>query len=163
MRSAGLAVAAALAVLGACGTGNGRACTEIGAVSGVGVTVDSALAPEVTGLRLEVCFAGDCRTVPVELSPGADTVPGPCPSDADPDTACSASAVPNGTLVGFAEVADLPAEEIQIGATLTKTNGSATLPEIQLTARTSYPNGPDCPGQANQAAVVITPDGLVAG
>ena len=95
--------------------------------------------------------------------PGADTVPGPGPSDADPDTVCSASAVPNGTLVGFAEVADLPAAEIQIGATMTKTNGSAALPEIQLTASTSYPNGPDCPGQANQATVVVTPDGLVAG
>lgn len=161
MRSGVVGMAALALALAGCAAQ--RACTEIGAMSGVSVTVERSVAAEVSGLSLEVCFGGGCRTVPVVLGPGADTVPGTCPSTADPDTACSATAEPNGTLVGFAEVTDLPAEEIRIGALLTRTKGSTMLPEVQVTARTTYPNGPDCPGQGNQAAVTVTADGLVGG
>ena len=88
-------------------------CTEIGASPGVGVTVEQASAAGVTALSLRVCWAGDCTDHAVELSPGSDTVDQGCEGD-EPDAACSATVVPNGTLVGFVEVPGLPVGEVQI-------------------------------------------------
>ena len=60
------------------------------------------------GVRLEVyCSGPDCTEDAVELMPGSDTVDQGC-SGSDPDDTCSATAVPNETLVGFLGGPGLP-------------------------------------------------------
>ena len=93
------------------------------------------------------------------MSPGSDTIDQGCEGD-EPDAACSATVVPNGTLVGFVEVPGLPAGEVLIGATLQQGKRSTRLPEVAIQAETTYPNGPQCEPAANQAQVTIGPDGL---
>ena len=135
------------------------ACTEIGAVPGVGVTVEKASAAGVTALSLRVCWAGDCTDHDVALAPGSDSIDQGCEGD-EPDAACSATVVPNGTLVGFAEVPGLPAGEVLIGATVERGKRPTRWPEVAIQAETTYPNGPQCAPAANQAQVTIGPDGL---
>ncbi|HSU35534.1 MAG TPA: hypothetical protein VLJ88_07735, partial [Propionibacteriaceae bacterium] len=97
------AAGAVLLLASACTAPGVVGCTEIGAPPGVGVTVEKASAAGVTALSLRVCWAGDCTDHEVELSPGSDTVDQGCAND-EPDAACSATAVPNDTVVGFVEV-----------------------------------------------------------
>ena len=134
-------------------------CTEIGASPGVGVTVEKASAASVTALSLRVCWAGDCTDHEVALSPGSDSIDQGCESD-EPDAACSATVVPNGTQVGFVEIPGLPAGEVLIGATVRDGKGSKRVPEVAILAEATYPNGPQCEPVANQAQVTIGPDGL---
>ncbi len=149
---------AVLLLVTACSAPSG-ACTEIGAVPGVGVTVEKASAAGVTALSLRVCWAGDCTDRDVALSPGSDSIDQGCEGD-EPDAACSATVVPNGTLVGFAEVPGLPAGEVLIGASVERGERSSRLPEVAIQAETSYPNGPRCEPAANQAQVTIGRDGM---
>lgn len=141
----------------------GRACTEIGAVPGVSVIVERAVVERVTAtdqltLSLRICQT-DCVEQPVELHPGSVSVGEDCPSD-DPDGSCSASSSPDGTLIGFADVATLTAGPVQIGGTLEAGSGTTKLAQVTVTAETTYPNGRDCPGEAPQASVRVTPAGL---
>lgn len=135
------------------------ACTEIGSVSGVSVTVRAPYAAKVDVVRLKVCWAGQCQERNVELSPGSDTVDQGC-SGPDPDDTCSATAVPNGTLVGFAELAGLPAGPITVSATLTVDGRRVPVTETTKSAETTYPNGPQCGAGGNQAAIEIDHTGI---
>ena len=55
------------------------ACTEIGAPSGVSVTVLAPYAAEVDALGLTICWTGaDCVDGAVDLMPGSDTVDQGC-------------------------------------------------------------------------------------
>ncbi len=152
------AVAAALVVLAACSPPS-VACTEIGSVSGIAVTVLAPYAERVDGVRLEVCWSGPCTEDAVELMPGSDTVDQGC-SGTDPDDTCSATAVPNGTLVGFLPVPELPAGEVAVSGTVTVDGRSVALAEVTRTAETTYPNGPQCGPGGNQLAVSIDQAGL---
>ena len=141
----------------------GQACTEIGATPGVNVVVERPVADRATDvepltLTLRICQA-DCAEQAVELHPGSVTVGEDCPSD-DPDGSCSASSSPDGTLVGFAEVAALTAGPVRISGTLEAGATTTKLAQVTVTAETSYPNGRDCPGEAPQASVRVTPAGL---
>jgi hypothetical protein len=156
----GAAAVTALFVLSGC-TPAPVACTQIGSSPGVGVTVVRELARDVEALKLTVCFGGSCRTVPVEVVPGSSSVPLDCPSDAPPDTSCSATAVPDGTLVGFAEVPDLVEGRVDIGASLTRNRRQRTYARVPVEARPTYPNGRQCPPGGVQAQVRITPMGVV--
>lgn len=154
-----------------------EACTQIAARSGVGVTVAAELAPEVTGVHLIVCWSGQCVEDSVELSPGTIAVdqgcesPGPgdtagtagAAGTAGPDTACSAVLEPDGTLVGFLDIPDLPAEQLEITA-LGSTADGGMLPERTTTAPAElvFPNGPGCGGEAPQVSVRLDRDGLHA-
>ncbi len=151
-------VVLAVVVLTGC-TAGPRACTAIGSAPGVSVTVDATAAEDVSGLELTVCWEDVCRDAPVELSPGSDSVDQGCDSDG-PDAPCSASAVPNGTLVGFASVEGLPAEPIKIRAVLIKDGKERQLPEATVMAAATYPNGPDCGAGANQAKITIGSNGI---
>jgi hypothetical protein len=136
------------------------ACTEIGAPPGVGVTVEKAIAAEIDTVRLTVCWDGKCHDRNVTLSPGSDTVDQGC-NGTDPDSACSATAVPNSTKVGFVEVPGLPAGTVMISATVRKAGKQVAPSEkIAVQARPTYPNGPQCPAQGNQAQVVVGASGL---
>ena len=155
MRRWGLAC---LLLLAGCSTPE-LACTDIGSVSGISVTVLAPYAAKVDGVRLEVCWAGQCQERDVELAPGSDTVDQGC-SGPNPDDPCSATAVPNGTLVGFVELAGLPAGPITIGATLTVDGRRVRVAGVTRTAETTYPNGPQCGAGGNQAAIQIDRTGI---
>ncbi len=135
------------------------ACTEVGAAPGVGVTVEKAIAADVAAVQLTVCWDGDCHDHKVQLSPGSDTVDQGCNGN-DPDSACSATAVPNGTKVGFADVPGLPADTVMIGATVQSAGKQRVLPKIEVQAKPTYPNGPQCGPQGTQAHVVVGASGL---
>lgn len=146
------------AVLAGC-TAAPRACTAIGSPSGIGVTIAADAADEVTGLELTACWDDTCRDAEVDLQPGSDSVDQGCDSDG-PDAACSAKAVPNGTLVGFANVQDLPAESITVQAVVIK-NGKEQPPlDATVTAEVTYPNGDHCPAGGNQAKIMIDASGI---
>ena len=135
------------------------ACTEIGAASGVGVAVEKAIAADLAAVQLTICWDGDCHDHKVQLSPGSDTVDQGCNGN-DPDSACSATAVPNGTKVGFAEVPGLPTGTVMIGATVQRAGKQRVLPRIEVQAKPTYPNGPQCGPQGTQAHVVVGASGL---
>jgi hypothetical protein len=156
VRAVGVAIA--LLLLTGC-SGPELTCTMIAAPSGIGVTVAKDIAAEVTAVRLTVCHNGDCHDHAVELSPGSISVDQGC-SGTDPDSVCSATAVPDGTKVGFADVPGLPAGPITIGAALTRSDKRTPLKAIEVTTKTVYPNGPLCGGEGNQARVTISADGL---
>ena len=80
-----------------------RACTEIGSPAGVSVTIVREAAIARPQLTLRICQT-ECLSRDVELQPGSTTVGETCASD-DPDGSCSASASPDGSLVGFVDVA----------------------------------------------------------
>jgi hypothetical protein len=165
---ANAALAAAAVAIAGCATVP-EACTQIAARSGVGVTVAAELAPEVTGVHLIVCWSGQCVEDSVELSPGTTAVdrgcesPGPDGAAAGPDTVCSAGLEPDGTLVGFLDIPDLPAEQLEITA-LAATADGGMLPERTTTAPAElvFPNGPGCGGEAPQVSVTLDRDGLHA-
>jgi hypothetical protein len=152
------ATAASLLVLAACGPPE-VACTEIGSPSGVAVTVLAPYAERVDGVRLEVCWSGPCTEDAVELAPGSDTVDQGC-SGSDPDDTCSATAVPNETLVGFLPVSGLPAGEVTVRGTVAVAGRAVTLTEVTRSAETTYPNGPQCGPGGNQLAITIDQAGI---
>ena len=135
------------------------ACTEIGSVSGVSVTVLAPYAARVDAIRLKVCWAGKCQERDVELATGSDTIDQGC-SGPDPDDTCSATAVPNGTKVGFAELSELPAGPITVAAMLTVDGRRVTVAKAARTAETTYPNGPQCGAGGNQAQIEIDRTGI---
>jgi hypothetical protein len=135
------------------------ACTEIGAPPGVAVIVEKAIAADVDDVRLTVCWNGNCNDHNVQLAPGSDTVDQGC-KGSDPDSACSATAVPNGTKVGFADVPGLPTGTITISATVRRAGKQIVLPKIDVQSKPTYPNGPQCGPQGPQAQVVVGASGL---
>jgi hypothetical protein len=151
------AVAVALLLTG-CSTPP-AACTEIGSASGVSVTVLAPYAARIDGVRLKVCWDGECQERDVELSPGSDTVDQGC-SGSDPEDTCSATAVPNGTLLGFAELTELPAGPVRIAATLSVNGKRVRVAEVSRTAETTYPNGRHCGAGGNQAVIEIDSSGI---
>ena len=152
-------VAGALLLLTGCSS-PALACTEIGAPSGVSVTVLAPYAAEVDALSLTICWTGaDCVDGAVDLMPGSDTVDQGC-SGTDPDDTCSATAVPDDTLVGFLDVAGLPAGPLTIEGTATASGKQRRLAEISRTAETTFPNGPQCGPGGNQLRVELDANGL---
>jgi hypothetical protein len=136
------------------------ACTDIGSDPGIAVVVGSELAPTLSRLTLDVCAGVNCRTVPVVLSPGSTTRGDDCPSTS-PDSACSATVVPDGTLTGFAKVTGLPTATLQVGATAIIDGAQRRFDRIGVTATATYPNGNQCPAGGNQASVEVRESGLV--
>jgi hypothetical protein len=147
-----------LLTCGACG-GAQVTCTDIGAPSGVNVTIDRQIAADIHSLTLTICWApGNCVDHLADLAPGADSVDQGCNGSA-PDAACSATAVPNGSKIGFVP-AELPAGKITIEATVVRNGRQRTFGPLDVDARTTYPNGPACPAGGNQATITLGRDGL---
>jgi hypothetical protein len=157
VRGPGL-IAAGVVLLAGCRAPEVTACTEIGAPSGVNVTVEKRVAAEIRSVRLTICQGSDCQNHLVALAPGADTVDQGC-SGTGPDAACSATAVPNGSKVGFV-AAELRAGMINISAMVNRTGRQQKLGPIEVEAKVTYPNGINCPAGGNQAKVSIGADGL---
>ena len=157
------AVAALLVLVTGCGasTGSGgHACTEIGAVSGVGLTVEHGLADDVREAEIQVCWDGTCERVPLDLRPGQRTIDLGCESD-QPEAVCSATSTPDGTLTGFAQLDSLPPGEVQVRAYTTRQNGTRVETEpLSIATETVFPNGEECPGEAQQLALTLDLSGL---
>jgi hypothetical protein len=153
-------VAPCLVLLASCSAGKVAACTEIGAPSGVNVTVEKEIAEQVRSVMLTICHEGGCQDHPVELIPGSDSVGQGC-SGPGPDAACSATAVPNGSKVGFVQ-AELPPAKLKISAMVIRTGKLLKLSPIQVEAKATYPNGPNCPAGGNQTKITIGAEGLRA-
>jgi hypothetical protein len=157
------AVAALLVLVTGCGTSSGsggHACTEIGAVSGVGLTVEQDLADDVREAELQVCWDGICERLPLDLHPGQRTVDQGCESD-QPDAVCSATSTADGTLTGFGQLDSLPAGEVQVRAFTTRQDGRQVETEpLSVATETVFPNGEECPGEAQQLALTLGPSGL---
>jgi hypothetical protein len=151
------AVAALLLVVGC--SAPERACPAIGSVSGVSVTVLAPYAAQVDGVHLTVCWSGQCQQSDVELAPGSDTIDQGC-SGPGPDDICSATAVPNGTKVGFAEIAKLPVGPVTVAATLTVDGRRVPVAKVTRTAEPTYPAGPDCGPGGNQVRIEIDRTGI---
>ena len=154
-----LSVLAVAFLVGCSATGAGtRACTELGSPAGVTVTVTRDVA--VTGPRLTLRVCQDtCVQQRVDLRPGSVTVGATCSSE-DPDGSCSASASPDGTLVGFVDLPQLSAGPVRISGDLVGSRGRTRLAEITVTAAATHPNGASCPAGGPQATVRATADGL---
>lgn len=135
-----------------------QGCTEIGAQPGVSVVVEKEVVADPLTLRLRIC-QDDCVEQTVELQPGSTTIDEDCSSD-DPDGTCSAASSPDGTLIGFVDVTPFDAGPVRVSGTLRTDAGTTTLDQVTVTAETTYPNGRNCPGEAAQAAVRVTPTGL---
>ena len=152
--------AACLVLLAGCSPVEVPACTEIGAPSGVNVTVEKEVAKQVRSVILTICHQGDCQDHPVQLIPGSDSVDQGC-TGSGPDAACSATAAPNGSKVGFVQV-ELPSAKLKVSAMVIRTGTPHKLSPIEVEAKTTYPNGPNCPAGGNQTKITIGPEGLRA-
>jgi hypothetical protein len=135
-----------------------RACTGIGSPAGVSVTIVREAAIARPRLTLRICQT-ECLSRDVELQPGSTTVGATCVSD-DPDGSCSASASPDGSLVGFVDVPTLTAGDVRVSGQLRTVTASRELDEVTVSAAATYPNGQDCPAGGPQAAVRVTKSGL---
>jgi hypothetical protein len=159
MRVRPIAIASLSLLIAGCNGPSSLACTEIAAQSGIAVTVERGAAATLTALTIKACRGATCFEHPVVLSPGSDTVDQGC-EGTGPDAPCSATAVPNGTKVGFVEMLDLPEGPLAVSATATRGRRKEQLPEVTIVSRTTYPNGVDCPGSGNQASLTVTAEGL---
>ncbi|PXY34404.1 hypothetical protein BAY59_02415 [Prauserella coralliicola] len=145
------------------GTGGGQvACTEIGAPRGV--SVDLAPGPAAAAAStaaLEACWAGKCRTYPLELSPSTEAIDTGCGGD-QPDAVCSAEVRETGGKHGFATVDDLPELPVRVTLTITGDDGAETSRQtLDITPEPVYPNGPHCPAMGPQAKLTVDADGTV--
>ena len=152
--------AACLVLLAGCSPVEVTACTEIGAPSGVNVTVEKEVAKQVRSVILTICYQGDCQDHPVQLIPGSDSVDQGC-TGSGPDAACSATAAPNGSKVGFVQV-ELPSAKLKVSAMIIRTGTPHKLSPIEIEAKTTYPNRPNCPAGGYQTKITIGPEGLRA-
>lgn len=146
------------ATASACGAPVSGGCTQIGSSAGVSVIVEREVVVPGLTLSLRIC-QDHCVQRRVALQPGSVSVGQTCTSD-DPDGSCSASASPDGTLVGFADVATLTAGEVRVAGELGSGTRPTELAEVRVRADPTYPNGRDCPSGAPQAAVRVTSSGL---
>lgn len=160
-RTGGWAAVAACAVLGVgCSAVDPASvgCTEIGSAAGISVTVERDVATPDLELTLRICQDA-CVDRRVDLQPGSTTVDETCSSD-DPDGSCSASSSPDGTLIGFVDLAALTVGDAQVSGDLRTDGDSTPLTAITANVVTTYPNGQDCPAGGPQASVRITGEGL---
>jgi hypothetical protein len=159
MRKLGSGAAVALlgVLLTACSDGaSDSACTMIGSVHGLQVTVAPELAP-VDDLQLELCQNGSCRTRRVLLEPGS-TYPADC-NRPEPDPNCSVTVAPDGTQSGFIAV-ELSEGTAEVSGQYRRSGRTVDLGPALVDVETSYPNGPACGADGTRARVTLGQVGL---
>lgn len=122
-----------------------HSCTVIGASSGVSVLVDDSLLKAIGSgpAQVRVWLNGTCRADAVR-APSAAT-----PSDPTQGASLRESAQ-------FIQL-DLPAERTTIQVSVVRGEQNLSGPHaVQITPRTVRPNWPDCPGEAHNAAVLLS-------
>lgn len=159
MRTRGLLVAlmATTGLTTGCGPG-AVACPAIAQATAVSVTVKADYAPLVRGLHLLACQDGVCREDDLDLNPGSASIDQGC----GPDGVCSATASPDGTLVGILMLETLTESPMTVTATGTAADGSP-LPvrSLGFRPRAAYPYGEQC-GKFVTASVFLDGTGLHA-
>lgn len=131
----------------------------IAQASVVSVTVVRDYVPEVKTLRLRACQDGTCKEADLELFPGTASVDQGCA----PDGVCSATATPDGTMMGMLMLDSLTEAPMSLTATGTAPDGTA-LPvrTLDFRPRGAYPYGEQC-GRFVSASVVLDAKGLREG
>jgi hypothetical protein len=131
-------------------------CPAIAQASVVSVTVAAPYAPRVATLRLKACQDGVCTEDTLELRQGSISIDQGC----SPDGVCSATASPDGTMIGMLFLDSLTESPMAVTATGTSTDGSA-LPvrTLDFRPRGEFPYGEQC-GRFVTASVVLDAKGL---
>lgn len=131
-------------------------CPAIAQASVVSVTVAAPYVPQVGTLRLKACQDGVCTENTIELHPGSVSVDQGC----TPDGVCSATASPDGTMIGMLFLDSLTESPMAVTATGTSQDGSA-LPvrTLDFRPRGEFPYGEQC-GRFITASVVLDAKGL---
>lgn len=131
-------------------------CPAIAQATAVSVTVAQEFVPQVGSLRLKACQDGACKEAEVELFPGTASVDQGC----TPDGACSATASPDGTLMGMLMLDSLTESPMALTATV-RTPDGIPLPvrTLNFRPRSDYPYGGHC-GRFITASVILDADGL---
>ena len=131
----------------------------IAQASVVSVTVVRDYVPEVKTLHLRACQDGICKEADLELFPGTASVDQGCA----PDGVCSATATPDGTMMGMLMLDSLTEAPMALTATGTAPDGTA-LPvrTLDFRPRGAYPYGEQC-GRFVSASVVLDAKGLREG
>jgi hypothetical protein len=134
----------------------GTQCPAIAQASVVSVTVPASYVPHVRTLRLRACQDGVCKEDAVELRPGSVSVDQGC----SPDGVCSATASPDGTLIGMLFLGSLTETPMAVTTTGTGADGLA-LPvrTVEFRPRGAFPYGEQC-GRFVTASVVLDAEGL---
>ncbi len=131
-------------------------CPMIAQASVVSVTVPLSYVPQVGTLRLKACQDGVCKEDNVELFPGTASIDQGC----TPDGVCSATASPDGTMIGMLMLESLTEAPMALTATGTSPGGMA-LPvrTLDFRPRGAYPYGEQC-GRFVTASVILDAGGL---
>ena len=131
-------------------------CPAIAQASVVSVTVTAPYAPRVGTLHLKACQDGVCTEDDLELRQGSISIDQGC----RPEGVCSATASPDGTMIGMLFLDALTESPMAVRATGTSTDGSA-LPvrSLDFRPRGEFPYGERC-GRFVTASVVLDADGL---
>ena len=131
-------------------------CPAIAQASVVSVTVTAPYAPRVGTLHLKACQDGVCTDDDLELRQGSISIDQGC----RPEGVCSATASPDGTMIGMPVLDARTESPMAARATGTSTDGSA-LPvrSLDFRPRGEFPYGERC-GRFVTASVVLDADGL---
>jgi|GEM_PF-4078119 len=135
-----------------------RPCTEMGAPTGISITLVQPPAPTAREVLVTVCDApGTCTDTTVRLRPGGTTVDLGCSGTA-PSAPCSGGqGSPDGTLIGFVDRDGLTTDPVTVTITLDSGGrGEQRLGPYQVTPTRFHPNGPDCDAGALQGSVRAT-------
>lgn len=131
-------------------------CPAIAQAAAVSVTVAQEYVPHVGSLRLKACQDGVCKEAEVELFPGTVSIDQGC----TPDGVCSATASPDGTMMGMLMLDSLTEAPMSLTATVRAPDGTP-LPVRTLNFRPlgAYPYGEHC-GRFITASVTLDAGGL---
>lgn len=150
--------AAALALTVACSDGPTRVCTLAAAMPGIGIDIDAATAARADTVQAHACWGGTCQDVTAKVLPSTGVGATSCTGEV-----CVAQATPVPGKHGFAEFPGIVPGPVDLTLTLLDASGSAVgTRRITVTALPSYPNGPNCGGDAPQAGVLVTDSGITA-
>jgi hypothetical protein len=161
MRKSGLLLAVmTTAVLTSCYYYEGPTpCPAIAQASVVSVAIPVSYVPAGGTLRLKACQDGVCREDAVELRPGSVSVDQGC----SPDGVCSATASPDGTLIGMLFLDSLTESSMAVTATgISRDGQSLPVRTLEFRPRGAFPYGEQC-GRFVTAAVVLDAKGLREG
>lgn len=152
-------MATTTALLAACSPGQGG-CPAIAAVPAVSLTVVRGYVPQLESLHMKACQDGTCTEGPLDLMPGSVSIGDECNPDAGPDSVCSATASPDGTLIGSLMLERLTESPVDVTLTGVGTDGAALPVRTHtITPVVSTPYGEQC-GRFISASVTLDADGL---
>lgn len=134
-------------------------CPAIAQATMVSVTVAREYVPQVGSLRLKACQDGVCKEAEVELFPGTVAIDQGCTAEGG----CSATASPDGTLMGMLMLDSLTESPMALTAAVRAPDGTPQpVRTLNFRPRGAYPFGEHC-GRFITASVVLDAGGLRQG